>query len=82
VRTAYDEIIATAVKRQNQLQRIISELLAAELSEKRARSIKYQMTIAKLPLATEIKEFDFEAAKTMSQCDVRRIVDTSKYARF
>jgi len=25
-----------------------------------ARSIKYQMTIAKLPLAKEIKEFDFE----------------------
>jgi DNA replication protein DnaC len=63
VRTAYDEIIATAVKRQNQLQRIISELLAAELSEKRARSIKYQMTIAKLPLAKDIDEFDFEAAE-------------------
>jgi hypothetical protein len=25
-----------------------------------ARSIKYQMTIAKLPLAKEIDEFDFE----------------------
>jgi hypothetical protein len=40
------------------------------------------MTIAKLPLATEIKEFDFEAAKTMSQCDGGRIVDTSKCVRF
>ena len=60
MRTAYDEIIATAVKRQHEPQQIIGDLLAAEISEKQARSIKYQMTIAKLPLAKEIKEFDFE----------------------
>ena len=35
------------------------DLLNAEISEKQARSIKYQMTIAKLPLAKEIDEFDF-----------------------
>jgi DNA replication protein DnaC len=35
-------------------------LLTAEISEKQARPIKYQMTIAKLPLAKEIEEFDFE----------------------
>jgi DNA replication protein DnaC len=63
MRTAYDEIIATAVKRQHEPQRIIGDLLTAEISEKQARSIKYQMTIAKLPLAKEIKEFDFEAAE-------------------
>jgi hypothetical protein len=34
--------------------------LTAEISEKQARSIKYQLSIAKLPLAKEIKEFDFE----------------------
>ncbi len=61
--TAYDEIIATAVKRQHEPQQIIGDLLAAEISEKQARSIKYQMTIAKLPLAKEIEEFDFEAAE-------------------
>jgi hypothetical protein len=53
MRTAYDEIIATAVKRQHEPQRIIGDLLTAEISEKQARSIKYQMTIAKLPLAKE-----------------------------
>jgi DNA replication protein DnaC len=51
------------VKRQHEPQRIIGDLLTAEISEKQARSIKYQMTIAKLPLAKEIKEFDFEAAE-------------------
>jgi len=59
MRAAYDEIIATAVKRQHEPQRVVGDLLAAELNEKQARSIKYQMTIAKLPLAKDIEEFDF-----------------------
>lgn len=59
MRAAYDEIMATAVKRQHEPQRIVGDLLSAEISEKQARSIKYQMTIARLPLAKEIDEFDF-----------------------
>lgn len=31
----------------------------AETSEKQARSIKYQLTVAKLPLAKDINDFDF-----------------------
>jgi DNA replication protein DnaC len=61
MKAAYDEIIATAVKRQHEPQKIIGDLLAAEISEKQARSIKYQLTIARLPLAKEIEEFDFTA---------------------
>ena len=61
MRTAYDEIITTAVKRQHEPQQIIGDLLHAEISEKKARSIKYQMTIAKMPLAKELEEFDFAA---------------------
>jgi DNA replication protein DnaC len=38
---------------------VVGDLLAAEIAEKQARSIKYQITIAKLPLAKEIEEFDF-----------------------
>jgi len=63
MRTAYDEIITAAIKRQHEPQQIIGDLLTAEISEKQARSIKYQMTIAKLPLAKELEEFDFEAAE-------------------
>jgi DNA replication protein DnaC len=60
MKAAYDEILASAVKRQHEPQKIIGDLLHAEISEKQARSIKYQMTIAKLPLAKEIDEFDFD----------------------
>ncbi len=52
MKAAYDEIMATAVKRQHEPQRIIGDLLTAEINEKQARSIKYQLSIAKLPLAS------------------------------
>jgi DNA replication protein DnaC len=60
MRAAYDEVVATAVKRQHEPQRVVSDLLTAELSEKQARSIKYQIAIAKLPMAKEIDEFAFD----------------------
>jgi hypothetical protein len=47
MKAAFDEIMATAVKRQHEPQRIVGDLLNAEISEKQARSIKYQLTIAK-----------------------------------
>jgi DNA replication protein DnaC len=61
MKTAYDEIITTAVKRQHEPPRVVGDLLNAEISEKQARSIKYQTTIAKLPFAKEIEEFGFAA---------------------
>lgn len=62
MKAAYDEIIAAAVKRQHEPQRIVGDLLTAEITEKQARSIKYQITIAKLPLAKDIDDFVFDDA--------------------
>jgi len=60
MKDAFDEIMATAVKRQHEPQRIVGDLLKAEINEKQARSIKYQLTIAKLPLAKDLDDFQFE----------------------
>jgi DNA replication protein DnaC len=60
MKAAFDEVMATAVKRQHEPQRIVGDLLKAEISEKQARSIKYQLTIAKLPLAKDLDDFRFE----------------------
>ena len=57
--SAYDEIMGVAIKRQHEPPRIVGDLLRAEISEKQARSIKYQLTVAKLPLAKDIEDFDF-----------------------
>jgi DNA replication protein DnaC len=57
---AYDETLATALKRQHEPQRFVGDLLKAEISEKQARSIRYQLTIAKLPLAKDVDAFTFK----------------------
>jgi hypothetical protein len=52
-------------------RQVVSNLLHGEISEMQARSIRYQMTIAKLrlPLASEIEEFGFdEAPVTRPRC--------------
>jgi DNA replication protein DnaC len=59
MKAAFDEIMTIAVKRQHEPQRIVGDLLNAEISEKQARSIKYQLTIAKLPLAKDLDDFQF-----------------------
>jgi hypothetical protein len=60
---------ATAVKRQHEPQHIVGDLLTAEISEKQARSIKYQITIAKLPLAKDIDDFVFDDVPVNGQRD-------------
>lgn len=59
MRAAFDEVLATGLKRRHSVPQIIGELLRAEIAEKQARSIKYQLTIAKLPLAKELADFRF-----------------------
>lgn len=59
MRSAYDEVMANGIKRQHEPPRIVGDLLQSEIAEKQARSIRYQMTIAKLPLAKDIEQFDF-----------------------
>src|SRR6201995_4170260 len=51
MRAAYDEVMTTGIKRRHEPPRIVGDLLSAEIAEKQARSIKYQLTNAKLPLA-------------------------------
>ena len=59
MRSAYDEVMASGIKRQHEPPRIVGDLLQSEVAEKQARSIRYQLTVAKLPLAKDIQEFDF-----------------------
>ena len=59
MRSAYDAVMAAGIKRQHEPPRIVGDLLQSEIAEKQARSIRYQMTIAKLPLAKDIEQFDF-----------------------
>jgi DNA replication protein DnaC len=59
MRAAFDEVMADGLKRQYPVQQIIANLLRAEIAEKQARSIKYQLTIARVPVVKELNEFEF-----------------------
>lgn len=72
MRAAYDEVMATGIKRRHEPPRIVGDLLSAEIAEKKARSIKYQLTIAKLPLAKDLDEFDF-AGTPINEALVREL---------
>jgi DNA replication protein DnaC len=60
MKAAFDEVMANGVKRRHEPQQIMGDLLKAEVAEKAARSIKYQLTIAKLPLAKDLTDFEFK----------------------
>ena len=60
---AYDEIVSARVKRSQGVERVIGALLKAEIAAKQARSINYQMGIAKLPLAKELTDLDCEGMR-------------------
>ena len=85
MRSAYDEVMASGIKRQHEPPRIVGDLLQSEISEKQARSIRYQLTVARLPLAKDIDDFDFggtpineglvrELASGMFVADQRNVV--------
>ncbi|MCU0840038.1 MAG: IS21-like element helper ATPase IstB [Rhodospirillales bacterium] len=72
MRAAYDEVMAVGIKRRLEPARIVGDLLKAEIAEKQARSIKYQLAIAKLPLAKDIDDFQF-AGTPINEALVREL---------
>lgn len=69
---AFDEVVANGLKRQHPLPQIVGDLLKAEIAEKQARSIKYRLTTAKLPLAKELADFEF-AGTPINEALVREL---------
>ncbi|UEM24529.1 IS21-like element helper ATPase IstB (plasmid) [Skermanella mucosa] len=74
MRAVYDEVMADGLKRQRTVQQILGDLLAAERAEKKARSIRYQLGAARLPLARTLAEFNF-AASPVNEALVRDLHD-------
>ncbi len=69
---AFDEVVANGLKRQHPVPQIVGDLLKAEIAEKQARSIKYRLTTAKLPLAKELADFEF-AGTPINEALVREL---------
>src|SRR5712672_4013810 len=50
MRSAYDEVITAGLRAQHPVQRIIGELLLAQLADNRARSTAYRLGVARFPV--------------------------------
>jgi DNA replication protein DnaC len=74
MRAAYDEVMRSGAQNQRGAADILGDLLKAELAEKTARSIRYQMSAAKFPVAKTLAEFDFTASP-MNEALVRAFHD-------
>ena len=81
MRAAFDEVLTNGVKRQHSVQQIVADLLAAEIAEKQARSIRYQVAAAKLPLAKELTDFEFSGSP-INEALVRELAGQIGRARF
>ena len=76
MKAAYDELVAEARRGEHGIEWLLGRLLEAEVADKRARSIKYQLTIAKLPSGKELSEFDF-GASPVDEAELRRQAEGS-----
>ncbi|NOR39942.1 MAG: cell division protein ZapE [Gammaproteobacteria bacterium] len=57
---AYDEVLAAARQRRQLTEVVIEQLLEIEVSERKARSIRYRMTQARFPVPKDIDSFEFD----------------------
>ncbi len=59
----YDEAVTQGIRRNNSIQEILMTLCLAEAAERKARSIKYQLGIAKFPVHKNLDTFSFSEAQ-------------------
>ncbi len=62
MKSSMDEVLATGIKQKKTSEKILLELLSAELAERRVRSIRYRMGLAKFPMDKDLDSFDFNAS--------------------
>jgi DNA replication protein DnaC len=60
--SAFDEVVTQGIRRNNTVQEILLLLCQAEDAERKARSITYQLSIAKFPVHKNIDTFSFKEA--------------------
>ena len=62
MKSAFDEVLAAGIKQRRTPEKILQDLLEAELSERTARSIRYRLGKARFPVDKDLDRFDFSAS--------------------
>lgn len=72
MKSTLDEVLASGIKSRATPEKILCDLLEAEMAERKARSIRYRMGLAKFPVDKDLDRFDFTASP-VNEMQVRNL---------
>jgi DNA replication protein DnaC len=72
MKATFDEILAAGIKSRATPDKILCDLLEAEMAERKVRSIRYRMSLAKFPVDKALDQFDFTASP-VNEMQVRHL---------
>jgi DNA replication protein DnaC len=73
---AWDEVITADKRRKHSFEDFFSELVQAEIADRQARSIRYQMGSAKFPIYRDLDHFHFKSSP-VSEKEIRHLYTSS-----
>jgi len=76
MKATLDEIVAAGIRSRATPEKIILGLLEAETAERKVRSIRYRMSLAKFPVDKDLDNFEF-ATTPINEMQVRTLYDGS-----
>lgn len=62
MKVVLDEVLAAGIKQRGIPEKILLDLLEAELGERTARSIRYRLGLARFPVDKDLDRFDFSSS--------------------
>jgi len=72
MKVTLDEILAAGIKSRATPEKILCDLLEAEMAERKVRSIRYRMGLARFPVDKDLDRFDFTASP-INEMQVRNL---------
>jgi len=74
MKATFDEVLAAGIKSRATPEKILLDLLETELAERKVRSIRYRMGLAKFPVDKELDRFEFTETP-INEMQVRHLYD-------
>jgi len=76
MKSILDEVLAAGIKSRATPDKILCDLLEAEMAERKVRSIRYRMSLARFPVDKDLDRFEF-AETQVNEMHVRTLYDGS-----
>jgi DNA replication protein DnaC len=62
MKSTFDEVLASGIKQRSTPEKILLNLLEAEIGERTAKSIRYRLGLARFPMDKDLDRFDFSTS--------------------